>query len=228
MRTIFYPILLMAVLTLHSCIGDDFIQDLVDPVLRVNNPIDSLAVGSDFQFQALYLNNVGIEEMVTKDWVSSNDQIISITQDGLASALSPGTATITVNTVGVEGDLSVSFDVVAGETTTEATAQSRFGTIRTTTFYDLEGEFELSQQSDGVLLLEIDDSYQATAALPGLFIYLSNNPNSISGAFEIGAVEVFRGAHNYEIEGVGLNDFSHLLYFCKPFNVKVGDGEIEG
>ena len=27
--------------------------------------------------------------------------------------------------------------------------------------------------------------------------------------------------------GVGINDFQYLLYWCKPFNVKVGEGLIE-
>ena len=44
---------------------------------------------------------------------------------------------------------------------------------------------------------------------------------------EIGAVEVFKGAHSYILEGdIPLNQYDYLLYYCKPFNVKVGDGPI--
>ena len=31
----------------------------------------------------------------------------------------------------------------------------------------------------------------------------------------------------HRISGVGLNDYDYLLYWCKPFSVKVGDGEME-
>ena len=43
---------------------------------------------------------------------------------------------------------------------------------------------------------------------------------------EIGEVKVFKGAHRYTIGGdIALNQYKYLLYYCKPFNVKVGDGE---
>ena len=67
----------------------------------------------------------------------------------------------------------------------------------------------------------------ADDGLPGLYVYLSNNPNSVSGALEIGPVEVFEGAHDYTISGLDITTYAYVLYFCKPFNVKVGHGDIE-
>jgi len=160
-------------------------------------------------------------------WSSSDQSIIFITSDGLATAISPGEVEISATALTPDEELVVSFNVVAGDVTTEAeVAQTRSGVIETTTFYDLEGDFVISVNDAGNLLLEIADNYQASASLPGLFVYLSNNPNSIAGAFEISEVEVFRGAHSFEIEGVDINEYNFLLYFCKPFNVKVGDGDI--
>ena len=89
----------------------------------------------------------------------------------------------------------------------------------------MTGHFTLSVNDDK-LLIDIQDDYRASTALPGLFVYLTNNPNTTVGALEIGAVQVFSGAHSYELENVDINDYNYLLYFCKPFNVKVGDGEI--
>ena len=73
---------------------------------------------------------------------------------------------------------------------------------------------------------EFGDDYQASTSLPGLYVYLTNNPATANNAFEIGRVEIFNGAHSYRISGVGLNEYDYLLYWCKPFSVKVGDGEI--
>jgi len=78
------------------------------------------------------------------------------------------------------------------------------------------------------LVLNIAGNWLASSNLPGLFVYLTNNPNTLNGAFEISEVTVFEGAHSFDVPaGADLNTYNHLLYFCKPFGVKVGDGEIE-
>ena len=41
-------------------------------------------------------------------------------------------------------------------------------------------------------------------------------------------VTVFSGAHSYQIvnAGIDITTYDYLLYYCKPFVVKVGDGKI--
>jgi len=109
---------------------------------------------------------------------------------------------------------------------TVETPTERTGSLRTTSSYTLQGNFTLSESENGVIL-SIDESYVTDDVLPGLYIYLTNNPNSVADALVIQEVTVFEGAHSYEVEDVGLNDYSHVLYFCKPFNVKVGDGKFD-
>ena len=160
-------------LLLSSCIGDDIIEDRIDPVLRVNNPIDSLAVGSQFQFDVIFFNNVGVQEDTDITWTSSDASIISVSQTGLASAISAGTVQITASTQTPEEFLEVTFNVVSGEVTTESAAPStRSGIIRTTTFYDLEGEFEMSINDEGNLFIDIADNYVASSSLPGFYLSL--------------------------------------------------------
>jgi hypothetical protein len=120
--------------------------------------------------------------------------------------------------------LKESINVAVGLSTVES-SNDKSGTIQTTSSYALEGDFKLKKNGDN-LILEFYEDYEASTALPGLYVYLSNNRNSIANAFEISAVETFSGAHSYSIENVGINDYKFLVYFCKPFNVKVGDGEI--
>ncbi len=212
---------------LSSCVGDDFVEDRIDPVLRINNAIESLEVGTDYQFEFTYFNNVGQQAAAEVVWESSDANIISITSSGLATAIQPGDVELTATVSGPDDQIFQTLQVSAGATTTEVeVATVRTGVIQTTTFYDLEGDFELVQNDDGTLTLNIADNYKASSGLPGLYVYLTNNPRSISGAFEIDEVKTFSGAHSFEISGVELNEYSHLLYFCKPFNVKVGDGEI--
>ena len=100
------------------------------------------------------------------------------------------------------------------------------GEIRSTSSYVLEGKFRY--EHDGTrITLSLDSSYRASTSLPGLFIYLGNNPRTVNGAFEIGEVKVFSGAHQYVLPpSIELTDYKYIIYWCKPFSVPVGEGEI--
>ncbi len=210
----------------QSCIKDDFIDDFVEPELRITNTIDTLAIEGTFELNIIFFNNVGQEEDIAIEWSSSDDGIISVDEDGMVTGHIEGQADIIASTNYEGSEISIlTTIVVKGEETIIRTLQRSEGVIETTTFYTLEGDFELLETESGIRI-EIADNYQASSSLPGLYIYLSNNRNSIANAHEIGAVDVFSGEHVYDIEGVGFNDFSFIVYFCKPFNVKVGEATL--
>jgi hypothetical protein len=213
------------IIALSSCIKDDFINDMIDPVLRITNPIDTIAESTTFQFEAMYLNNVGLEEAITPTWQSSQPNVIQISNDGLAEALQPGSSVISVEYTDGSNILRDEIEVHVGETTI-VVSTDKIGSIATTSSYKLTGDFSL--KADGTdLILEFANNYEASTALPGLYVYLTNNNTTTSNALEIGKVTTFSGAHSYTIPNTGINDFKYVLYFCKPFNVKVGDGEIQ-
>ena len=212
-------------LIFSSCIKDDFVNDTIDPELRIKSTIDTLAIDSFFQFEAMYLNNVGQPEVVPVTWSSSQPEKISINSDGLAHALELGSSYISISHDNGEMLLKDSLKVIVGMNTI-VTPLERKGNIASTSSYTLTGSFSI-KETNGELLLEFEDNYQASTSLPGLYLYLSNNRNTITNAHEVGAVQVFSGTHSYTIPDVRINDFSYLLYYCKPFNVKVGDGAIE-
>ncbi len=218
-------ITLSVLLFLSSCIGDDIIFDTVEEEVRLIQFVDTLGVGATYQFEAVFLNNLGEEANQAVTWQSSDSMVISIDDSGLAVGLSKGVATITASVTVDTKTIESAIEVIVAEETV-AGSSIRSGTIQTTSSYVLTGKFTLEQ--DGAnLLLSIGEDYEASEALPGLYVYLTNNPNTINNAFEIGAVEVFKGAHSYKIENTALNEFNYVLYYCKPFVVKVGDGEIE-
>jgi len=213
------------VLLFSSCVKDDFIDDSVDPVLRIMTVVDTIGIDTIFQFNYSYLNEIGIEEDLDVTWTSSDLSILTINEEGLCQPQGLGNATIKVEAAN-NPNLSDSVMVVIDQETVAVEEIERTGTLQTTTFYTLEGDFIMKEQGDQ-LILEFADNYAASSSLPGLYVYLTNNPNTISGAFEIGVVDVFSGAHSYTIDGVGINDFNYVLYFCAPFNVKVGDGQFD-
>ena len=220
-------ILMITSLFMMSCIGDDFIFDEIEPTIRILNPLQSLEEGTSYQFEVSYFNNVGIEESVSNIfWSSADPSIIAVDDNGLATALMQGQTTVTAE-FEIDGLTIRDDNLIEVSNTTMVENNQAGGSIMTTSSYVLEGDFIISDNG-GRLKIEFEDNYKASTALPGLYVYLSNNPNSVAEAHEIGAVEVFEGAHSYDLDdNIGLNDYSHLLYYCKPFNVKVGDGKIE-
>ena len=221
-----YLLLLIALVTVFtSCIKDDLIEDLVEPSIRITTVLDSIKIATSYQFEFKYLDNVGQEQDVTATWASSNVSILEIDNNGLATAIAYGEADISVSYSNGNIQVKETITVNVGDSTVESISD-KSGTIQTTSSYILEGSFTLNEDGDNLILAFADD-YKASSTLPGLFVYLTNNRNSDTDAFEISAVQTFNGAHSYIIEGVGINDYKFLLYYCKPFGVKVGDGEIK-
>ena len=208
-----------------ACIGNDIIDDRVPAEVRITDGVDTLAIGSTYTFRATYFNEIGLAESLPVAWFSSDPAVISIDAAGVATALSAGQSEIAAEVTRPDNRVLRGERIVTVGETTGTTPATRTGVIRTTSSYLLEGDFTISAAA-GPLLIEIADNYRASTALPGLYLYLSNNPNSTNGALEIGPVEVFSGAHSYTVPNVGLDQYAYLLYYCKPFNVKVGDGEI--
>ena len=220
MKAIFYvPVLAMFLLT--GCIGDDIIFDTVDETVRITNPIDSLLLGDTYTFEARFFNNIGQVESRPVIWSSSDPTIVSVDDEGTVTGLELGEAIITA-TVDLDDSESVTdqLPVVVNTESTNSNITERLGTLRTTSSYVLEGTFLLTETSSG-LLLDLADDYRASSSLPGLYLYLTNNANTINGAFEVGEVTTFAGAHTYELPSeVELNEYKYLLYYCKPFGVK--------
>lgn len=224
-KFIFYiPITILVIC--NSCIGNDIIDDEVEPVIRILNPIQNLEISDQYQFNVQYFNNIGVVEDVDVTWQSSDITIVTVDSQGIATGIAEGVVTIKAtvfnnDTIIVE-DVN---EITVTPTETVVVPTERTGVIMTTSSYTLSGTFTMSEIEDtDNLLLSINSDYQASTNLPGLYLYLTNNPSSINQALSLGPVNVFSGAHSYEIENVGINDYEYLLYWCEPFSVKVGEG----
>lgn len=225
MNRIYIPILFF-ILTLSACIGTDIIDDEIDERIQISSSVDTLEVSGTYQFEATFFDNIGQEAIATIEWESTAPEVVSIDQTGLATALQKGNADIIASVFLPDEVISDTASLAVGEETVIIEQNTRTGVIATTSFYVLEGDFTLIDD-EGILRLDIAENYRADSALPGLYLYLTNNPNTVNGAFEVGRVTTFSGAHTYELpEDIDLFEYNYLLYFCKPFGVKVGDGLI--
>ena len=295
-----------------SCIGEDFVDDYVDPNLRITNAIISIREGLSYQFKALFFDESGREvNNPNLEWSAIPPTAVELQPNGTLKALTAGNVLLTVSAIGLQGDTveaSLSFEITpkilteVTTTTTEvststtdtttstsdtststsdtATSTSETSTsttdnatstsdtssstdsnndnsdttdeneeeeeeeeeeedngivvapqffegqIRTTSSYTLKGNFRYEHNGTQIIL-SLDDTYRASSSLPGLYLYLTNNPNSPEDGFEVGEVTVFAGAHSYNLpSSINLMDYKYLLYWCKPFRVKVGDAQL--
>jgi len=229
MKNISILFFIIIALTLNSCIGEDIINDEIDPELRILNPIQSIAVSETYQYNARYFNNIGQEEEeATVTWSVLNESIATITANGLLTGITEGETTINASVTssnGIVTENSTTIIITMDTVTQEPILKT--GVISTTSSYVLTGDFTIEEiENTDNLLLSVQSNYQASTSLPGLYLYLTNNPNSINGALSLGPVSVFSGSHTYNIDNVGINDYNYLLYWCEPFGVKVGVGTI--
>ncbi|WP_370089902.1 DM13 domain-containing protein [Ekhidna sp.] len=218
---------LILLLTLSGCVGQDIVLDEVPPEVRITNAISQMEINTSWQFKYMYLDNVGAESTPDEiTWSTSNADIAIVNQDGLATALDYGNVEITLTATmdEVTVDTTIAFEVT--DNPTMMSQSTRSGTIATTSSYELTGDFEISMDGND-LIIEFESNYVADQGLPGLYVYLTNNPNTPTDGYEIGAVQVFSGAHQYRIPDIDLFDYDYLFYYCKPFKVKVGHGDIE-
>ncbi|MDC1434255.1 hypothetical protein N8147_01745 [Flavobacteriaceae bacterium] len=307
-------LIIVCFLLLLSCVGEDLVNDYVDPDLRISNAILSIPEGVQYQFTARFFDESGTKvENPTLVWLVDPPTALSIAQDGTIQAIAAGEATVIVQTTGLRGDIieaRTTFSVTAVTSTDTSTSTSETSTmtadsetstlttdtetstmttetetstmttdtetstmttdtetstmttdtetstmttetetstttidnntgtgivlapefyegeIISTSSYILEGNFRYEHNGTQITL-SLDENYRASTSLPGLYLYLGNNPNTVNGAIEIAKVTVFNGAHEYIFPpSIELADYKYLIYWCKPFSVPVGEGTI--
>jgi hypothetical protein len=201
-------------------------ENTVSPTINISNGISQITAQSQFQLEVEYRDSSGnIATAPNSTWESSNPSVIEVDQNGVLMALSAGTVTVTVS-VQVSNTLIHSINVITVIEPIVIMESSLSGNLETKSSYTLEGSYTLTK-TDDALILSLGDDYKASSSLPGLYLYLSNNNNTTSQAYEVGAVSVFNGAHSYQLpSSIGLMDYQYILYWCKPFNVKVGEAKI--
>ena len=214
----FFPLLFL----IAGCIGEDVVPDFVEPKIIIQNPIVNLQVGDMHTLSARVLDNTGAPVEAEVNWTSSDESIMVVSQAGTIEGISEGTATVTAQS----DTLSTTIDITVSMEETEE-MNFRTANIQTTSSYPLSGTAILTIEP-GTMKLDLLEDFNTTSALPGLYVYLTNNPNTIDGALELGPVEEFTGAQEYAVPAeVELFTYNFVLFYCKPFLVKVGDAELD-
>ncbi|MDB9826582.1 DM13 domain-containing protein [bacterium] len=182
-----------------------------------------------------------VTAVTSTDTSTSTSETSTMTADSETSTLTTDTETSTMTTETETSTMTTDTETSTMTTETETSTttidnntgtgivlapQFYEGEIISTSSYILEGNFRYEHNGTQITL-SLDENYRASTSLPGLYLYLGNNPNTVNGAIEIAKVTVFNGAHEYILPpSIELADYKYLIYWCKPFSVPVGEGTI--
>ena len=128
-----------ALILAQSCVKNDYIDNSVEPTLRIVNKIDSLKLNTSFQFNATYYNNVGKLETIVMDWVSSDTAVIKVSKTGLATAVKAGKSILTSSYQSGSKVVKDNFFVTVGQETV-VQENLKKGVVKTTSSYALSGD----------------------------------------------------------------------------------------
>lgn len=218
-----YLVMLLASVSLFGCVGTDIVEEIiVDEQLTITSRILTLAIGESYQFNADFFDAMGERGEATVVWTSSDEQIISITTDGLATAIAAGDVLITVVSGAVRDEI-----MLTGGTTTTFRPSERTGEFMGLRDYTVRGDFTLEENGDN-LELTFSANFVASNG-PGLFVYLSNNATGVTGGVEVGQLKANSGSQTYIISRTNaqLDTYGHVVIYCKPFGVGFGTGEFD-
>lgn len=187
-------------------------------ISSVNN-VTVINPGESLQLMAAPLNADGQDiEAPSVTWSSSDQSIASVDQNGLVTTSGEGIVRISAMASGVTGFL----DLMVGSTA----SLSRTGNFEGLNGYSTSGEVTLESGNDGSLSLVLGANFNAQNG-PGLYLYLSNSSTTVSGGVELGALRSVNGGDVFPVpRNVALDQFNHVVLYCKPFGVGFGTAEL--
>jgi len=199
-------------------------------ILQVNNGVIEAITGGSVKVSvsATVKNNLGqtitIEDSDNINVIYIPPVVINTTTSGNEITTSGNEITTSGNEITTSGN-EINTNSGSGVVTQEMSGCG--GMI--TGSYGLGGNFSVTEQSNGSLLISLQDNFRFRGA-PGPFLYLSNSTSSISDGININAGwkgnTGYNGVYNFTISGVEINQYRYLVFWCGPFRTRLGSGEI--
>lgn len=190
-------------------------------------------------FRAQFTNFKLQESDVPVIWSSSDENILTITEGGLPTAISKGTvsitATILAENTNLGEDISITKEIEVSDETVVVVEPEPMpepvvigtGDFEGLTGYNAAGGFELIEEEGSPIVLEFSEDFDS-GRVPDLVLYLSNSLRTNAGALFISETVSNRGAQIFNLpEGTNIGDYEFVFLYCRAFNVPVGFARIQ-
>ena len=176
----------------------------------------SFQINEKLQLVAQALNVSG---SVLKDklisWESSNPAVISVSASGEITAEAAGKASIIAKTD------SVSSAVLA----LEVQSASKMATFSGSGSYTVTGTATMFYNESDDLILEFSNDFSVSSFGAAIYVYLSNQDNSVAGGAEIQQLTK-QGGQSYNLTTINpsltIDSYDYVIIHCKPFNIPFG------
>jgi hypothetical protein len=202
----------------EEAVAESLISVVTNPsgaaLVELSPLIATLFVNETQAFESLVLdlnNNILTDTQVTYE--SSDLSVVSIDNQGLATAKGAGKASIKALSEGIRS-LEAELRVLE---------QTRSGTFVGVTGHQVTGEATLSTQDSGALVLNFSEDFLSQGG-PQLEVFLSKTSQYQSDAVALGALKSTQGAQSYEVNKAGVDLANHdwVLVHCVPYTVTFG------
>lgn len=186
--------------------------------VNVTASANSLSVGNTLQLTASAQNINGDDINSTNyTWSSDNSSVATVSASGVVTGVANGVVNITAT---VDGVNSQNFEITVGS------GNEVSGTFSGRGSYKVSGRVTLKAGDNNTLELTLGSNFSSSAG-PGLHVYLSNSGTSASGGLEIAPLRKTSGSDTYQVIGANLDQYKHVLIYCKPFTVIFGSAELQ-
>ena len=210
----------MITATTNGIESDPFFLNVIDDSnavasVVIKNDTNKLFKGEQYQFEAEVLNGFGVKINTSVSWSSSDSSVLSISNSGLADALSQGVANITATAEGVNSS-PVQMAVLEGAN------GRRSGNFQDENGYSVSGSVEMRPASGNNFELSFTNFNCQPG--PALYIYLGN---STTAGIEIDELKQLTGDFVVPLPAnIQLNDYQYVLIWCKSANAAFGSARL--
>ena len=191
---------------------------VVPEEIRITDFTTSIDLHNSYTFVAQFFDTSGQPDpSAIISWSSSDDNIISIDENGVATANNSGMATIVASSGTKQAGIEV--EVISTE------ILQRTATLSGVGGYNISGTGALEVDGDGNLILNLNG---ITVDGPGPYFYLSNSSSSINNGINLGKSS--NGNFSFNITNIdpnaAIDSYDYIVVWCQPFRTTLGFGQL--
>lgn len=151
----------------------------------------------------------------TITWTSNNESVITVNSTGTINAVSEGIASIVAT---IDGVVSASLKI-------EVKSNIKKGVFSGSGSYTVTGTASLFINENDDLILEFSNDFSVSSFGVAIYVYMSNQNNSVAGGVEIQQL-LKQGGQSYNITNINseltIDSYDYVIIHCKPYNIPFG------
>lgn len=184
--------------------------------IEITSSASTLLIGKTLQLSAKVKTVDGLEiSDAVVSWQSSNENIATVSNTGLLSALTAGSINITAQVNGLSSPIFATVIRQEGQT-----RLANFESVAHTT----RGTATIQSNEHGKLELTFSSEFKTDSG-PRLEVFLSKGAKPTASDINLGPLKSIQGAQTYLVpDSISIIDYDWVVVYCTDFSVTFGNG----